>query len=206
MRNGPEGSYYREKKKRKKYPRCWQKRVASFRCIKTCRPNMSDRSLYKRERKKKKKRHSFRKKKKILKNGCTVRMNLSKASMINCYCSFCVFFFFFFLSSFYFVKNACPSTLFSEGTRTDRPVAFNPIHGKRKEEGKRRKGGIESSFDFHPFLFSLEREHFFFFFFLPAWKLYSYSKERRGGEKRRKEKNATRRSESNGPSILIIRD
>lgn len=47
MRNGPKGPYYREKK----YPRCWQKRVASFRCIKTRRPNMSDRSLYKREKK-----------------------------------------------------------------------------------------------------------------------------------------------------------
>lgn len=57
-RNGASGAgYYREKK----YPRCWQKRVASFRCVKTCRPK-SDRSLYKRKRKKKK-RHSFRKKK-----------------------------------------------------------------------------------------------------------------------------------------------
>lgn len=165
MRNGPKGSYYREKKKNIRVVDKSEQPlfVVSKHVGQTCPidPCISEKG-------KKRKNDTLSEKKKILKNGCTVRMNLSKASMINCYCSFCVFFFFFFLSSFYFVKNACPSTLFSEGTRTDRPVAFNPIHGKRKEEGKRRKGGIESSFDFHPFLFSLEREHFFFFFFLPA--------------------------------------
>lgn len=67
-----------------KYPRCWQKQVASFRCIKS-RPK-SDRSLYKQ------KRHTF----KILENGCTVRMNISKASMIKIVIAHSYFTFFFY--------------------------------------------------------------------------------------------------------------
>lgn len=50
-----------------------------------------------------------------------------------------LFFLCFFFLSFYFVKNACPSTLFSEGTRTDRRSRLIPEKGKKKEEKKRKK-------------------------------------------------------------------
>lgn len=172
MRNGPEGPYYREKK----YPRCWQKRVASFRCIKTRRPNMSDRSLYKREKK-----TTLFQKKKILKNGCTVRMNLSKASMIHCYCSFCVFFFFIFL----FCKKCLPIHAFQRGHSDGSSVAFNSRKRKekgRKEKEEERKRGVVTSFDFHLFLSSRRGTHF-----LLAWKLLVLERRERGGERKKKE-------------------
>lgn len=88
----------------KENPRCWRKQVASFRYIKS-RPK-SDRSLYEH------KRHSFEVRKK---NGYTVRMNFTKASMINCYWSFEFYCF--------LLENACQFSILT-GPRDGSRIAF----------------------------------------------------------------------------------
>lgn len=172
MRNGPEGPYYREKK----YPRCWQKRVASFRCIKTRRPNMSDRSLYKRE--KKNDTLSEKKNPKKWMYGANESFESFDDKLL-------LFFLCFFFFIFLFCKKCLPIHAFQRGHSDGSSVAFNSRKRKekgRKEKEEERKRGVVTSFDFHLFLSSRRGTHF-----LLAWKLLVLERRERGGERKKKE-------------------